>query len=74
VLIDSLHANAAVHKTFELIADHGPEQGDLTPVFASLTADASESLDAAQDNVDLPVDHEPETFRRDLAAITGGDR
>jgi uncharacterized protein YbjT (DUF2867 family) len=70
VLIDSLHTDAANHKTLELIADHGPEQSDLTTVFASLTADSSASLDGAEDNVNLPVDREPETFRRDLSRIT----
>ncbi|MDQ0618576.1 SDR family oxidoreductase [Arthrobacter globiformis] len=72
VLIDSLHIEAADHKTFELVADRGPEQDDLTAAFASLTPDSDESLDAAQDIVDLPVDSEPETFRRDLATITTG--
>jgi uncharacterized protein YbjT (DUF2867 family) len=70
VLIDSLHTDAANHKTLELIADHGPEQSDLTMVFASLTADSSALLDGVEDNVNLPVDREPETFRRDLSGIT----
>ena len=43
VLIDSLHVDAANHKTLELIADHGPEQDDLTTVFALLTTDSSAS-------------------------------
>ena len=54
VLIDSLHIDAANHKTLELIAGHGPEQDDLTTVFASLTPDSAESLDGAEDIVDLP--------------------
>jgi uncharacterized protein YbjT (DUF2867 family) len=73
VLIDGLHIDAADHKTFELIADHGPEQDDLTTVFASLKPDSSESLDAAEDIVDLPVTNEPETFRHDLATILAGN-
>ena len=48
VLIDSLHIDAANHKTLELIADHGPEQDDLTTVFAALRPDSVESLDAAK--------------------------
>jgi uncharacterized protein YbjT (DUF2867 family) len=72
VLIDSLHVDAADHKTFELVAEHGTEQDDLTTVFASLAPDSSESLDAAQDNIDLPLDNEPETFRHDLATIRAG--
>jgi hypothetical protein len=47
VLIDSLHIEAAEHKTLELIAEDGPEQEDLTSLFASLTPDARESLDGA---------------------------
>jgi uncharacterized protein YbjT (DUF2867 family) len=69
VLIDSLHIEAATNKTFQLVADHGPEQGDLSAVFAPLTADSSASLDGAEDSVNLPLDKEPETFRRDLATI-----
>ena len=69
VLIDSLHIDAANHKTLELIADRGTEQDDLTTVFASLAPDLSGSLDAAEDDVDLPIDNEPETFRRDLATV-----
>ena len=73
VLIDSLHIDAANHKTLELIADHGPEQVDLTTAFTSLTPDSVDSLDAAEDIVDLPTASEPEIFRNDLATITAGD-
>jgi uncharacterized protein YbjT (DUF2867 family) len=73
VLIESLHTDEAIHKTLELIADYGPEQDDLTAVFASLTPDSSGSLDGAEDTVSLPVDREPATFRSDLATITAGN-
>ncbi|MCZ9880240.1 SDR family oxidoreductase [Arthrobacter sp. B2a2-09] len=72
VLIDSLHIDAADHKTLELVADNGPEQDDLTTVFTSLTPDPAASLDAAEDIVELPAESEPEMFRRDLAQITAG--
>ncbi|MGY3317166.1 SDR family oxidoreductase [Arthrobacter sp. TE12232] len=72
VLIDSLDIDAADHKTLELVADHGPEQDDLTAVFTSLTPDSVESLDAAEDIVDLPVANEPEMFRDDLATVKAG--
>ncbi|GAA2145353.1 SDR family oxidoreductase [Arthrobacter humicola] len=72
VLIDSLDIDAADHKTLELVADRGPEQDDLTAVFTSLTPDSVESLDAAEDIVDLPVANEPEMFRDDLATVTAG--
>ncbi|MDN3935639.1 SDR family oxidoreductase [Arthrobacter sp. YD4] len=71
VFIESLHTDAADHKTLELIADHGPEQEDLTPVFDALTPDTAGSLDGAEDTVNLPLAAEPETFRRDHAAIAG---
>jgi len=74
VLIDSLKIDAAEHKTLELIADHGPEQDDLTAVFTALTPDSSASLDGAEDSVDLPTESEPETFRHDLTAITATGR
>jgi uncharacterized protein YbjT (DUF2867 family) len=73
VLIDGLHMEAAEHKTLELIAEDGTEQEDLTSLFASLTPDTSESLDGAEDTVDLPVSNEPETFRSDLATIAAGN-
>jgi uncharacterized protein YbjT (DUF2867 family) len=72
VLIDSLHIDAANHKTLELIAAHGPEQDDLATVFAALTPDSSASLDAAEDIVDLPTEREPEMFRHDLDSIRAG--
>ena len=72
VLIDSLHIDAANHKTLELVADQGLEQDDLTTGFTSLTPDSDESIDAAEDIVDLPLESEPEMFRRDLAIITAG--
>lgn len=51
--------DAADHKTLELIADHGPGQDDLTALFTALTPDSAESLDAAEDIVDLPAESEP---------------
>jgi len=74
VLIDSLHIDAADHKTLELIAEHGPEQADLTTIFGALIPDSGDSLDAVEDVVDLPVTKEPETFLHDLATISAGNR
>jgi uncharacterized protein YbjT (DUF2867 family) len=72
VLIDSLDFDAANHKTFELVADHGPEQEDLTALFTSLTPDSVETLDGAEDKVNFPTAGEPELFSNDLAEITAG--
>ncbi|WP_372699135.1 NAD(P)H-binding protein [Arthrobacter sp. JSM 101049] len=48
VLVDSLSAQAADRKTFELIADLGAEQEDRTAVFESLSADSDGELDATE--------------------------
>lgn len=72
VLIDSLHIDAADHRTLELVAEHGPDQDNLTAVFASLSPDSDASLDGTEDIVDLPMESEPEMFRRDLAKIRAG--
>lgn len=69
VLIDSLELDAAVGKTLELIAGEGPEQDDLAAVYAALIPDPDASLDGAEDTVNLPLEREPELFRRDLATI-----
>lgn len=69
VLIDALSSDAADHKTFELVAATGAEQVDLTPVFAALATDSSDSLDGAKDASVLPHDREPETFRHDLDSL-----
>ncbi|GGC94089.1 nucleoside-diphosphate sugar epimerase [Tersicoccus solisilvae] len=72
VLIDSLSTASADRKTFELVADRGEEQTDLSPVFASLIPDPTGALDAVEDSVNLPPEREPERFRQDLAAIAAG--
>jgi uncharacterized protein YbjT (DUF2867 family) len=71
VLIDALRIDAADHTTFELVAEKGQEQEDLTPLFAALAHDAPDSLDGAKDASVLPLDHEPEDVRRDLEAVRG---
>lgn len=69
VLIGSLGPDAAVRKTFELVAGEGPEQDDLTALFAALVPDPPASLDGAEDSTALPLDQEPPVFRNDLAAV-----
>jgi uncharacterized protein YbjT (DUF2867 family) len=73
VLIDSLGNDAALNKTFELVAEAGTEQKDLTATFAALAADPRGSVDGAEDNVSLPLDDEPERFRGDYAVIGAGN-
>lgn len=70
ILVESLTKPAAIGKTFELVAEHGPEQTDLTPTFDALPADARDGdLDGAGDTANLPLAAEPETVRADLDRV-----
>ncbi|MFE4468135.1 SDR family oxidoreductase [Leifsonia sp. NPDC056824] len=69
VLVDSLTNPAADHRTLELVATDGPEQADLTPLFAALTPDAPGALDGALDAATAQPAAEPQRFRDDLAAL-----
>jgi uncharacterized protein YbjT (DUF2867 family) len=67
VLVASLTCEAARGKTFELVAEKGPAQKDLAPLFAALEADPAGALDAARDpKADMPLNAEPATVREDL--------
>jgi uncharacterized protein YbjT (DUF2867 family) len=70
VLLASLTSPAATAKTFELVAEHGPAQTDLEPLFAALDADQTGSLDAVRDTANMPIDSEPADVRDDLRALT----
>ncbi|WP_271984783.1 NAD(P)H-binding protein [Pseudoclavibacter terrae] len=69
VLIESVTAAAASRKTLELVAERGPRQPDLDPVFAALQADAEGALDAALDPNTLPLDREPAAFPAEIAEV-----
>jgi len=66
VLVDALTQPAAVGRTLELGAEHGPEQHDLGPVFATLDPDMPGSVDGVRDQPSMPLSEEPATVRRDL--------
>ena len=66
VLIGSLSAPGAVGKTFELVAESGPAQAELGPLFAALDLDAPGSLDGVRDAENMPLDQEPRRVRDDL--------
>ncbi len=66
VLVDSLTSVHANHRTLELVAEHGPEQDDLDPVFAALDPDPAGSVDGVRDSANLPLDQEPQSVRDDL--------
>jgi uncharacterized protein YbjT (DUF2867 family) len=69
VLVGSLFSDAALRKTFELIAGTGPEQRDLDPLFAALDADPAGALDGVHDKADMPLAAEPPRVRDDLDAM-----
>ena len=69
VLVDSLASAAADHVTLELVAERGPAQSDLEPVFARLDTDAVGSIDGVRDQRNLPLESEPDRVRADLDAL-----
>jgi uncharacterized protein YbjT (DUF2867 family) len=69
VLVDSLASNAADHLTVELVAEHGPAQDDLEPVFGALDKDPLGSLDGVRDQANMPAEAEPERVRQDFSAL-----
>ena len=69
VLVDSLASETADHLTFELVAEHGPAQDDLDPVFAALDKDAAALIDGIRDPDNMPVDSEPDRVRADLSSL-----
>ena len=69
VLVASLTSDAADHKTLELVAEHGPAQADLTPLFAALKADPVNATDAVLDRDNMPLDKEPAAVLAELNAI-----
>lgn len=66
VLVAALASAAAEHKTFELVAEHGPEQADLEPLFGALDPDPAGSIDGVRDAANQPLNDEPRTVRHDL--------
>jgi uncharacterized protein YbjT (DUF2867 family) len=70
VLVHSLTSQAARGKTFELVAERGPAQKHLEPLFAALAADAAGDLDAVRDTDNMPVSGEPAQVREDLKALS----
>ena len=69
VLVASLTSEAALRKSFELVATHGPAQPDLEPLFAALDADPPGELDAVHDLANMPLAKEPQQVRDDLDAV-----
>jgi uncharacterized protein YbjT (DUF2867 family) len=69
VLVRGLISDGALRKTFELIAETGPAQSDLDPLFAALDADAAGALDGLHDMANMLLQSEPQRVRDDLDAM-----
>lgn len=69
MLVHSLTSAAADRKTFELVAERGPEPADLDQLLAAIDGDALGALDAVHDNANMPISEEPAAVRRDLDDI-----
>jgi uncharacterized protein YbjT (DUF2867 family) len=71
VLVASLTSDAADHKSLELVAEHGPAQMDLEPLFRALQPDPAGALDAVLDRDNMPLDQEPPDVVRELNTVRG---
>ncbi|MGW4490551.1 NAD(P)H-binding protein [Streptomyces sp. NPDC004376] len=69
VLLASLTSEAADGKTFELVAERGPAQDDLDPLFAALQPDPADTLDAVLDRDNMPPDREPAAVVTEIEAV-----
>lgn len=69
VLIEGLTDPAAKRTTLELVAERGPRQPDLAPLFAALQRDPESALDGALDPDTLPLDHEPDDVLAEIAEV-----
>ena len=76
VLVASLTSEAALRKTFELVATKGSAQSDIEPLFAALEPDIENGTDGVRDVSNMPLEEEPKRVRDDMAAIqaASGDR
>jgi len=69
VLVHSLSSDQALRKTFELISGRGTAPEDFDALFAPLTPDPSDALDAVRDMANMPLEDEPQRVRADLDAV-----
>ena len=66
VLVACVTSQAALGKTFELVAEPGPAQDDIEPLFAGLRADPPGKLDGVLDEDNMPLESEPAQVRIDV--------
>lgn len=70
VLLASLENESAINKTFELVAEQGAAQTDLTPLFSALVADGKTKNDGVFDCENMPIAQEPQYVVDDLTSVT----
>ena len=66
VLVSALTKDEAKNKTFELVAERGEAQHDLSPLFADLQADEPQKNDGVLDIDNMPLREEPECIINEL--------
>ena len=71
VLVHSLTSDAALRRTFELVATAGSGPDDFNALFAPLQADEQGALDGVHDVANMPLGEEPKRVRDDLDAMLG---
>jgi len=70
VLVHSLSSEAALRKTFELVAVTGPAQENFDPLLAALDADPTDALDGVRDTPNQPLEEEPQRVLDDLRSLS----
>ncbi len=71
-LVASLTSPAADRKTLELVAESGPAQADLDPLFSALQPDPVGEIDGVQDRPNMPLEQEPQEVVAELRAFADG--
>jgi uncharacterized protein YbjT (DUF2867 family) len=69
VLVHSLQSPNALLKTFELIAETGPQPKDFDALFATADPDVERALDGAHDAANMPLNEEPQRVAADLKEV-----
>ncbi|MEF3097857.1 uncharacterized protein YbjT (DUF2867 family) [Raoultella ornithinolytica] len=70
VLVSALTSDAAKNKTFELVAEQGQEQVDLSPLFAALKNDSPQRNEGVLDMDNMPLNEEPECVINELNLLS----
>lgn len=69
-MVSALTNDAAKNKTFELVAERGEEQADLTPLFEALQMDNPKNVDGILDMNNMSLADEPDCIVSELNALS----